>query len=366
MTELITWFDLFKSSQVWWLVRLFGLVFLVIALGAFTNWAVKKTIVYAESSESEWDDIIINSIRRPLTFLIWILGISYIVIWYSEDESFISIIITLRTLGVALCILAFGVQIIKGVEQVYVKRSETGAVSTDAVTVRAVSKLLKASLLVTVALVILETLGISISGILTFGGIGGIVIGFAAKDLLSNFFGGLMIYLDRPFKEGEWIRSPDRELEGTVEKIGWRLTKIMSFSRYPIYVPNSVFTSITVENPSRMRHRRIKERIGVRYDDMETVARIAAEIKQMMEKHEEIDSSVTLIVNADKFADSAVEIMIYGYTKTTEWVHYHEVKQDVLLKISDIIKNNNAEIAFPTQTMHISSHLLEENLQSKP
>lgn len=363
ITELTEWFEWFKHSEVWWLTGLFGLVFSVVALGALANWIVKKTIVYAQNSKSDWDDVVARSIRRPLTFLIWIVGISYIIIWYSEDKNFISVVGTLRELGVAFCLLIFTVKFINGVEKVYVKKSKAKTISADIVTIRAVSKLLKASFFVTAALVALETMGVSISGLLAFGGIGGIVIGFAAKDLLSNFFGGLMIYLDRPFKEGEWIRSPDKDLEGTVEDIGWRLTKIMSFSHYPIYVPNATFMSITVENPSRMHHRRINERVGVRYDDMETVAKIATEIKQMMENHDEIDSSTTMIINVDKFADSAVEIMVYGYTKTTEWVHYHQVKQDLMLKIADIVKNNHAEIAFPTRTVHLAPELLEATLK---
>ena len=94
----------------------------------------------------------------------------------------------------------------------------------DATTVRAVGKLLRAAVIITAVLIAMQLFGYSISGLLAFGGIGGIAMGFAAKDLLANFFGGLMIYLDRPFSVGDWVRSPDKEIEGTVEDIGWRLT----------------------------------------------------------------------------------------------------------------------------------------------
>ena len=362
IADIGTMLELFRQSEIWWLTGLFGLVFAVVAIGAFANWVVKKIILYAEKSKINWDDVVAQSIRRPLTFLIWIVGLSYIAVWYSEDADIIAMVTTARTLGVAFCFLFFAMQFIKGMEKVYVKQSKAQIIAVDVVTVRALGKLLKASLFITIVLVVLETMGVNISGLLAFGGI---VIGFAAKDLLANFFGGLMIYLDRPFKEGEWICSPDRDLEGTVEEIGWRLTKIMKFAHYPVYVPNSVFMNIAVENPSRMHHRRIKERIGVRYDDMESIATIVTEIKHMMENHHEIDSATTLIINVDKFADSAVEIMLYGYTKTTAWVHYHEVKQDVMLKIAAIIERNGAEIAFPTQTVHIASHLLEESLRAE-
>ena len=129
----------------------------------------------------------------------------------------------------------------------------------DPATLSAISKLLRMSVVITTGLVIMQSFGYSVSGILAFGGIGGIAVGFAAKDLLANFFGGLMIYLDRPFAEGDWIRSPDQNIEGTVENIGWRLTRIRTFDQRPLYVPNSIFTHISVENPQRMRNRRIYE-----------------------------------------------------------------------------------------------------------
>ena len=96
-----------------------------------------------------------------------------------------------------------------------------------------------------------------------------------------------MIYFDKPFKIGDWIRSPDRSIEGTVETIGWRLTVIRTFDKRPLYVPNSVFTNIAVENPRRMSNRRINETIGVRYDDMKSVSKIVDDIKAMLSSHDD-------------------------------------------------------------------------------
>ena len=191
--------------------------------------------------------------------------------------------------------------------------------------------------------------------VLAFGGIGGIAVGFAAKDLLANFFGGLMVYLDRPFVVGDWVRSPDKEIEGTVEEIGWRLTRIRTFDKRPLYVPNGIFAQIAVENPSRMSNRRIKEIVGVRYDDVGKVAAIVADIKDMLRAHPEIDQQQTLIVNFDQFSSSSLDILVYTFTRTTVWVSYHEIKQDVLLKIADIVAGHGAEMAFPTRTVHLAS-----------
>ncbi|MGB2078981.1 MAG: mechanosensitive ion channel family protein, partial [Vibrio sp.] len=204
-------------------------------------------------------------------------------------------------------------------------------------------------------LTILQTLGLSLSGLLTFGGVGGLITGMAAKDLLSNFFGGLMIYLDKPFKVGDWVRSPDRNIEGTVEKIGWRITSLRTFDKRPIYVPNSVFASIVVENPSRMYNRRISEVIGLRYQDSHKVDAIMQDIKAMLREHDDIDSNQTIIVSFNSFGPSSLDFMLYTFTRTVDWVKYQEVKQDVLLKVLEIIHQHGADVAFPTQTLHVNS-----------
>jgi MscS family membrane protein len=200
----------------------------------------------------------------------------------------------------------------------------------------------------------LQTLGVSISGILAFGGIGGIAVGFAAKDLLANFFGGLMIYLDRPFAVGDWIRSPDREIEGTVVNIGWRLTEIRTFDQRPLYVPNSVFANIALENPSRMRNRRIYETIGVRYCDAGKMQVIVDEVRAMLSSHPDIAPDRTLIVNFNAFAASSMDFFVYTFTRTTDWVAFHGIKERILLEIVRIIESHGAEFAFPTSTIHIS------------
>ena len=100
-----------------------------------------------------------------------------------------------------------------------------------------------------------------------------------------------MIYLDRPFSVGDWVRSPEKEIEGTVEDIGWRLTRIRTFDKRPLYIPNSVFANISVENPSRMTNRRIYETLGIRYSDINSMSQIVSQVKAMLKAHDSIDSS---------------------------------------------------------------------------
>ncbi|MBE4392026.1 mechanosensitive ion channel family protein, partial [Vibrio parahaemolyticus] len=228
-------------------------------------------------------------------------------------------------------------------------------------TVQAIAKVGRLFIITIGVLTIMQAFGLSLSGLLTFGGVGGLIVGLAAKDLLSNFFGGLMIYFDRPFKVGDWIRSPDRQIEGTVERIGWRMTSIRTFDKRPLYVPNSVFSNIVVENPSRMLNRRIYEVVGLRYDDADKVPEIITAVREMLKNHKDIDTRQTLIVNFDTFGPSSLNFFIYTFTKTVNWVRYHEVKQDVLLKVVGIIKEHNADIAFPTQTLKLDPIQMAKN-----
>ena len=258
-------------------------------------------------------------------------------------------LINLKRAGIILSIALFLNNLSRNFQFAIIKNNKTKNIDVDEATYEAITKIIRLSIIVTSGLIILQTFGFSISGVLAFGGIGGVAVGFAAKDMLANFFGGLMIYLDRPFRKGDWIRSPDRELEGTVENIGWRQTSIRNFRKNVIYIPNSVFMNIIVENPSRMTHRRIREVIGLRYKDLPKMLSIVEDVKIMISNHSDIDHNQTTIVNFDSYNDSSIDFFIITYADTTEWARYHEIKQDVLMKIGEIIEKNNAEIAFPTR-----------------
>ena len=260
----------------------------------------------------------------------------------------------MRSIGVVLCIAWFLFSLIRELaDNVVAARTEAGE-EVDRTTADGLSKVSRIVVIVVAVLAVMQTLGFSISGVLAFGGMGGIAVGFAAKDLLANFFGGLMIHLDRPFKVGESVRSPDRQIEGKVEYIGWRQTVIRSPNMTPIFVPNSLFASIVVENPTRMTHRRIREVIGLRYDDLGKMSALIDEVKAMLVNHPEIDTEHAVVVAFDQFADSSLNFFIQVFIKTTELARFHTVKQDILLTISGIITKHGAEIAYPTRTLYLN------------
>ena len=345
-----------------WVYEVFVVVLAVLILAYISRRVMLKLARKAELTHNPWDDALLHAIRRPLRYIIIILGISYAaeIAGARTDTPIFEYIDTIRYVLITSMIAWGLISFVARLENATIHRKLQTGQSVDRTSIHAIGKLVRTAIIITTGLVIMQTLGFSVSGVLAFGGIGGIAIGFAAKDLLSNFFGGLMIFLDRPFTVGDWIRSPDRQIEGTVESIGWRLTTIRTFDKRPLYVPNSVFATIAVENPSRMSHRRIYETIGLRYNDIKQMDRIVEDVKAMLETHDEIDQTQTMIVNFNAFSESSVDFFVYTFTKTTNWIHYHEVKQDVLLKISKIVEENGAEMAFPTTTMFLQKGSLNK------
>lgn len=344
------WQDLLQQKYDWvWEAGIVCLITLIASLA--WHYAHKKIEGFIKNSKNRWDDIALNAFGTPINWLIVIIGAS----WFADitarhfSAEIISSIPVARQLAV-LIVAAWGTwRLISGVEE---KQLDHGS---DPTTVQLVGKVTKLAVIILIILPVFQILGISISGMLAFGGMGGLIVGMAAKDLLSNFFGSIMIYLDKPFVVGDWIRSPDRSIEGTVEKIGFRLTSIRTFDKRPLYVPNSVFTNISVENPSRMTNRRINETIGVRYSDSRKLPIILDEVRTMLVEHDDIDDTQTLIVNFNSFGASSLDFFIYTFTKTTNWIDFHHIKQDVMLKILNIIHEHDADCAFPTRTLHLDS-----------
>jgi MscS family membrane protein len=338
-----------------WLLEVFVVILGTLVCSYTASFLFARLAKRLERTVNLWDDALLNAARKPAFCLIWLMGFSWVVeiLVAKSDAAIFSSLVAVRQLFVIALLVWFLIRLIRQVESRLVSDEYTSD-PMDPTTVSALGKLIRLTIILTALLVVMQTLGYSISGVLAFGGVGGIAVGFAAKDLLSNFFGGLMIYLDRPFAVGDWVRSPDQEIEGTVEHIGWRQTRIRTFDKRPLYVPNSTFTHISVENPSRMSNRRIYETIGVRYDDADKVADIVAAVKAMLQQHPDIDQQQTLIVNFNAFAASSLDFFVYTFTKTVNWIEYHEVKQRVLLQILAIIDEHGADIAFPTSTIKLA------------
>ena len=304
---------------------------------------------HTEKTKNQLDDHLIRSISTPLKALIWFGWVYFSIVAFKGQIEALTLVAEYIDITPIFIITWGVVRVISGVETYLIE----GDNSVDNDSVRLFSRLIKILVITAILLGVAQFLGFSISSLLTFGGVGGIVMGFAAKDMLSNIFGGLMIQMDKPFSTGDWIRSS--EFEGTVEKIGWRMTRIRTFSKNPVYITNSIFASIPIETPSRMTNRRINEVVGIRYDDLKQMPLIVTAVENMLATHKDIDQTQALRVYFNYFNASSIDFNLYAFTNTTSKGEYQKIKQDILLKVAEIIDAHQAEIAFPTQTLHIQN-----------
>lgn len=198
----------------------------------------------------------------------------------------------------------------------------------------------------------LQVWGINITALVASLGLGGLAFALAAKDTASNMFGSFALLADKSIRIGEWIKVGG--VEGTVEDIGMRTTKIRSFDKSLITVPNQIVANSPIENFSRRGVRRIKVNIGLTYSSSAAqINAIVHEIKTMLHNHENISQKDTLLVNFESFGDSALNIFIYAFTGTSNWERYLDIREDIHLKIMKIVEENNASFAFPSQSIYV-------------
>ncbi len=256
---------------------------------------------------------------------------------YFLNEDLINFAFSLSTSLFLLIVLMISWSIIRGLNFYLISKPYIKNLSGDddatlvSETYEIIIRIIKVIVVVITLLIIMQELGLSISGLLAFGGVGGLIVGLAAKDLLSNFFGGMMIFFDRPFRVGEFIKSPDRNIEGIVEKIGWRLTVVRTFSKNVLYIPNTAFSSIIVENATRMSNRRINETIGIRYDDLSKMRSIINDVNLILSDNDKIDQSQKAKVYFKLSQLHHVISLFMHFTLTKDWEEFLSIKQDILL-----------------------------------
>ncbi len=365
LNELLApWQQTFESwlgVSGWWLLPLLVIGLAIIA-DLVTRLLLWRLVPLLKKSKSRWDDTIALSIRTPLWVWIWgfaLLYVATIISWHYDLGWLQQHLTELRNLFHLLILAWVGLRLTSRIKyRLIVPPAGHKAKPMDANQASVISKIVGATLLIVIGFLVLKQLGVSPSNLLAVGGLGGILIGFAARDVIANFFGGLAVHLDKPFLVGDWVCSPDRDIEGMVENIGWRLTRIRCFDSRPIYVPNALFSNIIVKNPSRMKNWRIYQTIGLRYEDIGQVRDITKAIREMLENHDSIDTNQFMLVNFKHYDDYSLNLFCYAFSSTTDWVEHQDIQQDVMLRIADIVHENGAELALPTREVHLKDAMV--------
>ncbi len=230
-----------------------------------------------------------------------------------------------------------------------IKMEETNK-RANAVAIKFIANVLKVIIIALAVVVIISELGYNITGLITGLGLGGLTFSLAAQSTASNLFAGFSIVADKPFDVGDYIVTPS--LEGTVEDITMRSTRVRTVADTVVVIPNSKLVDEPITNATRMNKRYVDMTIGLTYDaDAATLRNVIEDIKSMLEAHLEIQQD-RILVAFKGFGDSSQDIRVIYFTKTTALDPSLRVQEDINFKIKDIVEKNGASFAFPSVSIY--------------
>lgn len=306
---------------------------------------------FTARTRATFDEPLVAAIEPPLACFVVVFGGFVATRWLLLDPSAAAVLLKLLRIAAILC-GGWAVGRCAGeVVRLLLRLARRTHAEFDDRFVPLVERVARIVVAVLAVILVIHELEFDVSGIITGLGVGGLAFALAAKDTLANWFGALMIFTDRPFAVGDWIKTP--ALEGTVEDIGLRSTRIRSFAMTVISIPNSILANEAVENFSRMPVRRVAFDLRVTYTTSPAALReVVARIEQLLRGHEGVDQKFWMVKFTD-LAESSLTIMIYYFTRTTDWAAHLQVRGDISLAILDVLAELGVEIALPARTVHL-------------
>lgn len=216
-----------------------------------------------------------------------------------------------------------------------------------------VLKVTRVLIYVIAVFLVLAILEINLTGLIAGLGLGGVIVTLAAQDTAKNLFGGVVIFIDKPFVVGDWIEMDN--YEGTIEDITFRTTRIRTFENALVNIPNAIIADASVTNWSKMEKRRYKTNLCVELNTpLEKLELLKAKIEKMLQERESVyDDSI--IVRFDQITDNGINILIYTYTNSVDYASYLKEVEDINIKIMKILKEQNIELAYDTKTVYVKN-----------
>ena len=321
------------------------------------------------------------SFNKPLQLATMVIGFYFmamhVLTWFRFTSFFDQVVTPGVELGLALCFFILMNTFLSRLKTYSItKKTRTDGGYNNFAKIEQIHKLGQALTIAVMVFVIAAILGLKVAQGVAYLGGGLAIIALVFKDTISSVFGGLIIYLDSPYAVGDWIYTIDGTIQGTVEKISWRLTHIRTFDKRLIFTPNNLLITQAVVNASRMSNRRILQYIGLRYDDFDKFEAIQKDIYTYLGEHPDIDQSCLTLVNVVNgstnmgsttegfFGGSSLNFSVYTFTKVTNWLKFQAIQDKIMMDLGRIIYRHDAEIAFTTMTLDIPSEDIESSPQA--
>lgn len=326
----------------------------LLAIVLIFNYAVKWVLLRLHNRFSRenllWHDSFVRALYKPLSYFIWFFaGVQFLelVDKYTLSEISVNNVHLTLAVGAIVALAWFLLRWKNNIVEYMTIRSREHELALDTTKIDVLDKLFTLIILFITALLLLEVTGSSLNTLIAFGGIGGLALAFASQEMVSNFFAGIMIYATQPFSKGDNVLLPEKKVEGTVEEIGWYMTRLRSPEKKPIYIPNSIFSKAVLINPSRINCRQFKEIIGVRYSDKEKLPELMTRLTAMLKEHPSISHQNPILVNLTAFGTYSLDVQVSAFSYVLDNDAFATVRGDLLYKIAIIIEEVGAEFATP-------------------
>jgi len=312
--------------------------------------------VWTRKTKTRLDDSLLDTISPSVRLLfvalaVWVFGV--ILRLPPDADYFIRHIIRSIVAFSIVWAIYRAAAVLSSILESLARRTET---SLDDYMMPIVKKSIRTLVVALGVVILVQEWGYDVGGLIAGLGLGGLAFALAAKDTVANFFGCMMILIDKPFVVGDWIKT--NNVEGTVEEIAFRSTRVRTFAQALVTVPNAMMAADSITNWTRMGKRRITYKLGVTYSTKRSqMAECLRRIEEMLRNHDEIHQQ-TIFVEFTDFGDSSLEIFLYFFSKTTVWGEYLKVRTDVNLKIMEIVENLGMSVAFPSRSLYIENPLI--------
>ena len=328
-------------------------LFFLLLRKIFVKYILRSVLRLTAKTGTELDTAIVLAFEKPLGFFLMGLGLYLGTLYLPLPGKYDYIFLKLLRILVIIC-LAWGISNFTGsLENLFEEMKDKFNLTIDKILMVFFSRVIKYIVLFLAFMLITSELGYDISGFIAGLGLGGLAFALAAQDTASNIFGGIVIIMDKPFSIGDWIETPS--VEGTVEDINFRSSKVRTFANALVTVPNSTLANEAIINWTRMGKRRVTFSLALARDtSREKLRHCVDRIQGILRYHAGVHQE-TIFCGFDRFNESSLDLLIYFFTKTTAWKEYLEVKEDINFQIMAVLEEAEVSLAYPSRSIYLET-----------
>lgn len=326
-----------------------GGVLLFLGLYFLIRRLIRKNQIHFFERQHKIASLFLSVLQAPMTLLLWVLGISFIIDLLFRRLGFIIASDYIHALRRAATVSIVAWLLLRWKQKYQDEILSEGSAKIDKSTVAVIGRLTTMAIFVLAILIVMQIFGVNIAPLIAFGSVGAASLGFAGKDVIANFCSGLILYVSRPFVIGDDIDLPEKSLLGVVEEIGWFRVTIRDADKRAVYLPNNYFSTTVVVNASRMTHRRMKQTIQLPFAAYQKIPTLIEEVRKEIMNNAFVDTYLPIDIHIRTFGAYALQLEIELFFKETNKQLFLKYQQEILLMVQHIALQHDIMIAIPTE-----------------